>query len=385
MKKKIDKNNIKNKTQLKLVIISITAVVFIISTYAWFTGINKVFIEEFKVNIKASDGIVISLDAVDYASEINIGESEVTDDLTEYKSNTNSWIKNGRLRPTSTTGVINKDSSKLNLYQKVKLNTASGGYYLRTKKVNNNLYEGEGYIAFDLFIKNQSSDFYQNYNDNYIKGENEGIYLTYDSSVKLSDTGEGGEGIENSLRIAFIQIARVPLKETTSRVQDMSCKTSYSTSLCFQEKGVTWNIWEPNDVSHTVESINHFNKLCLKRIDIDNYGGECDTIKNGIYTNTYAINDEINLSDKVNIYDGLNDYMANDKLGLMDYFTDSEKIDKTNERKEIFYLAPNSITKTRIYIYLEGQDVDNFDLGKIDRKIIVNFGFTKDKYEVVSN
>ena len=29
---------------------------------------------------------------------------------------------------------------------------------------------------------------------------------------------------------------------------------------------------------------------------------------------------------------------------------------------EIFYLTPNSVTKIRVYIYIEGQDVDNYDI-----------------------
>ena len=43
-------------------------------------------------------------------------------------------------------------------------------------------------------------------------------------------------------------------------------------------------------------------------------------------------------------------------------------------------LAPNSITKVRIYIYIEGQDIDNYDFASIGRKIAVKFGFTKERY-----
>ena len=43
-------------------------------------------------------------------------------------------------------------------------------------------------------------------------------------------------------------------------------------------------------------------------------------------------------------------------------------------------LSPNSITKVRIYIYIEGQDVDNYDFASIGKKISVKFGFTKERY-----
>ena len=52
------------------------------------------------------------------------------------------------------------------------------------------------------------------------------------------------------------------------------------------------------------------------------------------------------------------------------------------DRQEIFTLAPNSITKIRVYIYLEGQDVDNYDLVSLNKKINITFGFTKDKYNL---
>ena len=44
-------------------------------------------------------------------------------------------------------------------------------------------------------------------------------------------------------------------------------------------------------------------------------------------------------------------------------------------------LAPNSITKLRVYVYIEGQDIDNYDFASIGKKISVNFGFTKERFE----
>ena len=43
-------------------------------------------------------------------------------------------------------------------------------------------------------------------------------------------------------------------------------------------------------------------------------------------------------------------------------------------------LAPNSITKLRVYIYIEGQDIDNYDFASLGKQISVNFGFTKERY-----
>ena len=42
-------------------------------------------------------------------------------------------------------------------------------------------------------------------------------------------------------------------------------------------------------------------------------------------------------------------------------------------------LAPNSITKVRVYVWIEGQDVDNYDFAALGHSIKVNFGFTKER------
>ena len=57
------------------------------------------------------------------------------------------------------------------------------------------------------------------------------------------------------------------------------------------------------------------------------------------------------------------------------------KLQKGTDRQTLFTLAPNSITKLRIYIYLEGQDIDNYDLAAGGRQVKVNFGFTKARFD----
>ena len=68
------------------------------------------------------------------------------------------------------------------------------------------------------------------------------------------------------------------------------------------------------------------------------------------------------------------------KLRKVDTFTDTEKLITGAARPELLTLAPNSITKVRVYIWLEGQDVDNYDFASLGQKISVSFGFTKERY-----
>ena len=53
---------------------------------------------------------------------------------------------------------------------------------------------------------------------------------------------------------------------------------------------------------------------------------------------------------------------------------------KGTERPAFMTLAPNSITKVRVYVFIEGQDVDNYDFASLGKKISINFGFTKERF-----
>ena len=104
----------------------------------------------------------------------------------------------------------------------------------------------------------------------------------------------------------------------------------------------------------------------------------------------YPIFRNILASDNVDIYDVHNGYRANLYNGgnIETSFLASQstyRIDSTttyNESNQLFKLAGNSITKVRVYIWLEGQDVDNYDIVTKNSNVIVNFGLTKDRYEI---
>jgi hypothetical protein len=50
------------------------------------------------------------------------------------------------------------------------------------------------------------------------------------------------------------------------------------------------------------------------------------------------------------------------------------------DRPTFMTLEPNSITKLRVYIYIEGQDIDNYDFAQIGKMISIKFGFTKERF-----
>lgn len=372
---------------------TLTTVVLVASTFAWFIGMRTVNVNSFDVTIAAIDGLSLSLDGETWSETLSVGKAE-----TAYDGNTNTWADSG-LIPVSSVGVVDTKSSTLKLYEKASLTPTKGGYRLLASRVNNyeaddngKYNETKGYVAFDLFIKNLSGTEY--YTENNVKNE-EAIYLTNDSAVTVATSGVKDTGIENSVRVAFAPIGRIIATNTDkdlitglscTSVEDEDNAKNTTTGICR-----TATIWEPNDRDHVEGAIEHYEASCKKRTAADTYGTEaCSPLVDGLAKQTYAIKDVINYKDEggqdvdiVDVYDGTdyNGYaITGSNLEAFDTFTDSEKLQTGTARQEFLTLAPNSITKVRVYVYIEGQDVDNYDYAQVGKKIAVKFGFTKQRF-----
>ena len=409
----------KNKRIKKLILVcSLSAIILVVSTYTWFIGMQTVKVDSFDVEIATAKGLYVSMDGKNWSYELAPKTTEA------YEDNTNTWAPDG-LIPVSTIGDMDSDVSRLVMYEKASLTTTFGGYRLLSSRVNNyntdattgKLEQGDGYVAFDLFIKNLSGDAY--YTD-YNPLNEEAIYLADSSAVTVATSGEANSGIENSVRVAFAQIGRViATEDDVDVITGITCADD-------EDKGITGicktgQIWEPNDAKHEQNALNWYNESCLKRTGDDltktasyaiatesTEAIPCKTLSTTTAYPTYAISRPIGITDYVDVYDGLeyNYYDGNtstfaalqtaikDKTGTdletakngfklvsYPYFTDTKKVLNGNQRPTFMTLAPNSITKVRVYIYIEGQDIDNYDFASLGKKITVNFGFTKERYE----
>ncbi len=384
----------KNKhiKRARRMIIACALMAFILSTgtYAWFVGMKTVNVSSFDVEIAAIDGLSLSLDGVKWADTVEINKENYS--TVNTSNNTNSWGGSG-LYPVSSVGIIDTDVSRMIMYEKGSFTTTPGGYRIMASQVLNTVdgnLEQDGYVAFDLFIKNLSGHEY--YKDLNVLNE-EAIYLTPDSKVTVSSNGGvAGTGIENSVRVGFAQIGRVEATETDqATITGITCTSDTNvTGICASRPA---QIWEPNDRFHVQNAINWYETSCLKRTAADltkrtSFDGACKALEDGKYVQTNAISGVIGYADQVDVYDGLdyNGYTASiaetaqdGKLFAYDYFTDQEKSLTGVDRPTFITLAPNSITKVRIYIWIEGQDVDNYDFASLGKKISVGFGLTKER------
>ena len=390
------KRNQKQEKRVKKLILTtgLFAVLLVASTYAWFIGMQSVSVTAFDVKIAAIDGLALSLDGKTFGENVIINKTNYA--TVNTSNNQNVW---GDLIPMSSVGVINTTTSKLELYEKGSLTATHGGYRILASQVEQTASkEGEGYVAFDLFIKNLSGEEY--YATNNPENE-EAIYLTTDSAVTVAsaganastgdEAGVGGTGIENSVRVAFAQIARVEATTTDQEtITGMNCNSTDSkiTKICNQR---TAQIWEPNDTAHVQNAINWYTTSCVKRVsggddvtEESSYSGTCGEFKNGTAYPTYAIATVIDDENtNVDIYDGeaYNSYTGSSAfLQSFDYFTDTEKNLHGMARPTFFTLAPNSITKVRVYVWIEGQDIDSLETDSNGAEVSISINLIKDTY-----
>ncbi|NLL01817.1 MAG: hypothetical protein GX265_02215 [Mollicutes bacterium] len=387
------KENLKRHTKrIRNLVITLvlTALILSVSTYAWFIGMRTVTVNEFSVEIATTKELELSLDGKKWSDNVSINKDNFDDDNVVYADHTNWWAGEG-LIPMSSVGQIDSNISRLILYEKSSLTQSAGGYRIMTSRAENDgADEVDGYVAFDLFIRNHSGS-------DYIVGldedNEEAIYLSVDSAVTVSDTnGVPGTGIENSVRVAFAQIGRV---KGTFADEDQDGQGVITNISCANDTNVTGictrtaQIWEPNDVDHVPGAISWYNTACRKRTGATTFEGACGDIQDGAYYPTYAVANEIEASDAVDVYDGeeYNGYSAtissDPEDGLLykfPTFKDTDKLKKGMLRPVFMTLAPNSVTKVRVYVWIEGQDVDNYDFAAIGKAISVKFGFTKQRF-----
>ncbi|MDD2495886.1 MAG: hypothetical protein PHE29_11920 [Tissierellia bacterium] len=392
----------KNRVKNLVIALSLTAIILSVSTYAWFVGMRTVSVTNFDVTIAGTEDLQLSLNGATWKDTVAINAENFDDDTsTVYEGNTN-WWSGGGLIPMSSVGDIDSTVSRMILFEKASLTPSLGGYRLIASRAENDVdYDVPGYVAFDLFIKNSSGT---QYIEEYQPLDEEAIYLSTDSQVTVSASGVANTGIENSVRVAFAQIGRVKgTTDTAATITGITCAdvAGSVTGICTKRA----QIWEPNDKAHVVGAISWYQTSCKQRTEAGAFIGEfggCGPFVNGTTYPTYAVAKEITSGDAVDVYDGAsyNGYVhGTEEVGYKPYvasttapaegtallesytyFTDSMKILTGTARPQFMTLAPNSITKVRVYIYIEGQDIDNYDFASIGKSISVQFGFTKQRY-----
>lgn len=308
-----------NRRRLLLLLISLffTTVLFSTSTYAWFTANQVVTVSTLTVNVEAQNGIQISADGTNWKSIVQ------TSDLTGVHATTYTSSVNqipATLEPVSTVGNIDADG-KMEMYYGVIGSNAGGDYILTATKDT----EVEGttgkFIAFDLFFKvDVTTD----------------IFLTTNSGVKTTDATD--TGIKNASRIGFVVLGNTASGSSIDTIQGLNAGTSSQKY-----------IWEPNYDVHTAAAVSHANDVYKTTT----------TTEGGSLLAYSGVKAPIADSDNVlvNTTSSATDYTTNYSSFFDTVTVDYSTVAGFSTKQQIFSLQ-TGITKVRIYMWIEGQDVD---------------------------
>lgn len=285
-------------------------------TYAWFSSNRIADLQFFDIHVETDGGLEISENAISWKSELTV--DELKNAYKTYPTSLNQIP--GVMKPMSSGGNIDSNGF-LNVFFGQADSNGGSSYYLTTyRKIETRTteYSNEGdFIAFDVFVKTSMP---------------KSLYLSKESYVRPNN-GES-KGIENSARIAVINEGVMPVEIDISTVQKL--KTSSENNVI---------IWEPNYDVHTTHGVINARNI---------YGIETSTTNATVLPYDGVVGTVTN-SAKVDIRNANADnYPDLFRRVNIDVYTKSA-YDKNNY---LFEIEPG-ITKMRIYMWLEGQDVDS--------------------------
>ncbi len=347
------KDKVKNQTKehstkkkkVLFLITFFTTVLLTVSTYAWLSSALNVKIHFFEMSVSSNTGIFISLDGVEFSDSVTISMDSIIMDLkSTYPSHTNQWSYG--LWPVSSNGPRTVDNDKFDIFTGELVRTKEKNANGTVKRLLNTINFDEkvsrsatNFVAFDIFLKNVSgSPFPDNLyiaDDTFIDYEEE-----TDDEVKYEM-----DGIINSLRLGIIKIGSVPLKSDINTIQNIKCNNACEAI-----------IYEPNYLKHSEKSIE----------TAENYGIK---LKDGIFNPTYGIINEGTRLEHTNGHDGTGIPLDSKNFKFQDTIKDF---------KSVIFQVPNAITKARVYIWLEGQDIDSLETYSRGADLAVSVSLTKD-------
>lgn len=424
MGKKKTKNKRNRELKIIFFIILVAAALFIVSTYAWFSTQRNVSITNLSGLVEVAEGLEISLDAKTWANEIVLGENmNIIDNA--YPGHKN--ISPKEMLPVSTLGKVTNANSLKDLKM-------IRGKVTNSKELSNIIYMDEtlasdpdsskhnpgnaaypGYFAFDIFLKNSSKQY----------DKDDALQLNYDSALKIIENGNEEVGLQNTVRVALAKFGTGAITSGTgsnivrSGVADvMAGQTEILQKTGAVDGGDSVYItdvtmWEPNSNDHVEYIVTNNNVITWSAAEGAKYGTYSEDKKKYLFNETtqmptYALSDNAIGKTMKDLYwwnvdttytvegdatkysnSGLlekqmtlqttktsdTDYRI--KEGVQNLFSTSS----TADNKIPFTIAPNSIVRLRVYVWLEGQDIDCINYASHGGGVTLNLGLVKGSKE----
>lgn len=300
----------KNNLRYSLLLLLLLLVFLMVSTYAWFTANQTVTISTLDVNVQTSNGLQISADAINWKTILQ--KADITGASATYTSNVNQVPD--EMQPVSSAGIVDTDTGYMDMYFGTvdALDDGTGYSLASDKEVDTRGAEGR-YIAFDIFLRvDQTTP----------------VYLTTASNI-ITKEGAADKGLQNAARVAFIDEGNI------ADVGD-------STGAQALKGGTTSIIWEPNYDVHTAAGVANAKEI---------YG--LDTTTTGATQLSYqGIKAEFADTEGVTLKN------TNTFSQYFQTVTPTISTVKDFDTQQTLLNLKAGITKVRIYMWVEGQDVD---------------------------
>ena len=371
MKKKTKAN--KQRLNNLLIVLLLSAMLLVMSTYAWFTANKTVNIDAIDVKVSTSSGLQISADGEEWKTVLN---KEDLENASVKWLNAKNQLPT-EMAPVSTAKEVDGNGRLKMFFGDVYADLTPGsdnyGEYVLESSLLSDL-EADGtegkYIAFDVFLKSGNIA-----KDLYMSGDVVEIHEVPDPTdptktiwQEITDPTQES-GIANAARVGVIKGGNTQ-------------STDVSTIRGLTTVGGKAYIWEPNFDYHTDNGIAN--------------GTALGWINNGSITHTAGN------GGGIIAYDGLfapttqaiklSNVRASDPLGSAVAKNVDIDWSSTKNQNPISLKFPdtahdaagndltNGVTKFRIYMWVEGQDIDaeNYASGTY---VEYNLSFSLDQYQ----
>ena len=326
---KRNKKEKRNKLRSLVLLLFLTILLLTTSTYAWFTANRTVTIDPINVNIAASSGLQISTDASSWKTLIT--NTDITNGYTGHKN-----MLPSELAPVSTVG--DTASGYMKFFKGVVEGDANnGGAMSLTASATPSEAAGNtsDFIAFDIFLKVDDAS-------------GADIFLTNGSGVTVT-SGEADKGLQFAARYGFVIEGNVGSNSDAATAQALSA-------------GTPVYIVEPNFDAHRASGVSNASTYYSQSTTAGEngvaavpYKGVKAAIANPIIlvnTNPGGSPSATYFGDVTNLYKTNVAYSAGASTRVA-YKGSTQEAHLLN----IFHLS-TGITKIRVYMWVEGQDVD---------------------------
>jgi len=406
MGKKKVKNKRKAELRIIFFIILVAAVLFIISTYAWFSTQRNVSITNLSGTVEVAEGLEISLDALNWANEIVLSE-DVTIINSAYEGHRN--VSPVEMLPVSTLGLLSSNKEKdlkmirgkvtnsIELSEIVAMDEALALDHDQSKH-NSEAARYPGYFAFDIFLKNSSKQY----------DVDDPLQLNYDSALKIIEGGNDTVGLQNTVRVALAKYGtgattgekyadNTPIRSGVANVMaDQATILKVTGAAATGADDVYLSdvtMWEPNSSDHVEYIVNNNNKITWSSTNATKYN---KTLANGkvgfdltTQIPTFALKESTLVGDveipNIYLWDGTQTHLQEQvvlqttKTSTTDYSIAEgvQNLFSASDKDVPFSIAPNSVIRLRVYVWLEGQDVDCINYASHGGGVTLDLGLVK--------